>query len=289
MPIIAFVNEKRGTGKTTSSINLAIGLVKLEQNCNSKILLVTLEPKTDGTEGFSRGWNSLIRDSINFKVVGKDWKNLKKYPKSLSACRNIYQATFPSSFDLSKKPSKLHYIPLKGTEGLPSFVSYADMNVCLLKEQITSVINEFKYIIIDAPPSNPYLSKAALVAATHYIIPTKLDGVSNLTHIDKMLRMAKSVRRKLNPNLKLLGILPVNKDIRSSTTILVYKELIENFDNTLFTQIGRNPDTVAYIVKEINKLENNSFSESMKSAFQFDTNPENERFTSEVIQRLLIN
>ena len=154
--IIAFVNQKGGVGKTTSSINLAASLGLL----GKKTLLIDLDPQGNSTTGVgvNKGENKasvyeLLVDRAELKdvIINTPFKNLCVIPASINLAGIDMEL-----IDMSRQN--------------PEFVAQMQ-----LKNQLSKIRDLFDYIIVDCPPSLGLITTNALAAADSVIIPVQCE------------------------------------------------------------------------------------------------------------------
>ena len=147
--IIGVCNQKGGTGKTTTAINLSsfLGLA------GKKTLLIDMDPQGNATSGV--GFNSQEKNSIYDVIMGK--ANLSE---------SIYPTQWPQLYII---PSD---ISLTGGEVELVNIENREMQ---LRNSIEAIRDEFSYIIIDAPPSLGLLTLNALVASDSLVIPVQCE------------------------------------------------------------------------------------------------------------------
>ena len=181
--IIALTNQKGGTGKTTVSVNLSVGLAKRK----FKTLLIDLDPQHNAT--LSLGIDSIDLPASTYEVL-------------------LGEATLGET--LIKTPiSNLSLAPAKVE------LSSADINLAnearyqfTLKESLNPIARQYDYILVDCPPSLGLLTINALVAADDVIIPILCDYLS-LEGLKQLITSIEKVQQGFNPTLKVLGILPI--------------------------------------------------------------------------------
>jgi chromosome partitioning protein len=210
--IIAIANQKGGVGKTTTSVNLATALAAL----GNKTLLIDLDPQGNATTGFD-----------------------------MKAGITIYELLIDSNCNISEAilPTKIKNLDMI-TSGIN--LSGAELELASLQSReykLSSIIKKlthYSYIIIDCPPSLGLLTINAMVAANNLLIPMQcefysLDGLSNL------LRTIKLLKKNLNKNLSIAGILLTMYDKRNKLTEQVENDVRKYLGDLVFkTTIPRN-------------------------------------------------
>ena len=213
--IIVVANQKGGVGKTTTSINLAAAL----QRINYKTLLVDLDSQGNATS--ASGLNRSTEKASVYDVL----MGLKNIEDCFVTSQHDGFTLLPSNSDLMAAE-----IELLNTNNRES----------VLKEKINSISREFDYILIDSPPSMNILTLNALAAANEIIIPVQceyyaLEGMSGL------LESIYKIKEKINPNLQIKGVLRTMFDSRNSLSVEVSAQLKKYFGEKLFwTFIPRN-------------------------------------------------
>ena len=213
--IIVVANQKGGVGKTTTSINLAAAL----QRINYKTLLVDLDSQGNATS--ASGLNRSTEKTSVYDVL----MGLKNIEDCFVTSQHDGFTLLPSNSDLMAAE-----IELLNTNNRES----------VLKEKINSISREFDYILIDSPPSMNILILNALAAANEIIIPVQceyyaLEGMSGL------LESIYKIKETINPNLQIKGVLRTMFDSRNSLSVEVSAQLKKYFGDKLFwTFIPRN-------------------------------------------------
>jgi len=208
--IIGICNQKGGTGKTTTAINLSslLGLA------GKKTLLIDMDPQGNATSGI--GFNSQDKNSIYDVIMGK-----------VRMGESIYPTEWPN---LYISPSD---ISLTGGEVELVNVENREMQ---LQDKIREVKDDFSYIIIDAPPSLGLLTLNALVASDSLIIPVQCEYYA-LEGISKLVNTIELVRERLKPSLEIEGVLLTMGDFRTRLTLQVIEEVRNFFQKKTFNVI----------------------------------------------------
>lgn len=214
--VIALANQKGGVGKTTTSVNLA---ASLHSACKQKVLLVDLDPQGNATMGSGVNKNELSL-TVNDVLLSM-----------ATASEAIIKAT-PGGYDLlpgngDLTAAEITLINQNGRERK-------------LKEALAKVQNDYDFILLDCPPSLNMLTLNALVAADSLLIPMQCEYYA-LEGLSALLQTMNQVKKTVNPNLHIEGILQTMYDPRNRLAQDVAKQLKSHFGNKVYrTVIPRN-------------------------------------------------
>ena len=212
---IAVINQKGGVGKTTTAINLAAGLAL----AGHPTLLVDLDPQGNATTGL--GINKAgLRPTIYHVIVAGDPAEKARKDTLLSDLKLL-----PSDIDLVGAE-----IELVGME----------RREYRLRTALSEVSRGYHFVIIDCPPSLGLLTVNALVAADRVMVPLQCEfyALEGLTHL---LKTVKLVRERLNPGLRIEGIVLTMFDGRTSLALQIRNEVQQYFPGEILeTVIPRN-------------------------------------------------
>ena len=215
--ILAIANQKGGVGKTTTAVNLAAALAE----AGEPVLLIDFDPQGNASTGFGvapqdrgRGSYQLIDDGV---------------PNALDMYKTKYDRLWliPSGPDLVGAEVELASTARREFRLRDALSSWRDSA-------------PFRYILIDCPPSLGLLTLNALVAADDVLVPLQcefyaLEGISGLT------RTIETVRRRLNPTLRLCGVVLTMYDRRNNLSDLVANDARDFFGEWVYdTVIPRN-------------------------------------------------
>lgn len=193
--VIAIANQKGGVGKTTTCVNLGIGLA----NTGKKVLLIDNDPQ--GSLSISLG--QVRPDSLDLTLA--------------SAMRKL----LTSEEQTGKECIMTHY---EGVDFLPANIELSGIELSLvnsnqreviLKNYIEMVKKDYHYILIDCMPSLGMLTVNALSCADSIIIPVQA-GYLPAKGLEQLLQTVGKVRRLINPKLKIDGILLTMVDSRTN-------------------------------------------------------------------------
>jgi chromosome partitioning protein len=201
--VIAIANHKGGVGKTTTAINIAAGLANLKK----RVLLIDLDPQANLTQ-------SLRLTDHEFTVYG----SLKgEYPlRPIEAVKGVHVIT--STLDLSGAE-----IELSAEAG----------REYLLRELLEPIKRMYHYVIIDTAPSLGLLTINALTASDEIIIPMQAEYLA-LQGLSKLIEVVNKIRRRLNKDLTLTGVLITQYDGRRILNRDVVATIENHFRNEMF-------------------------------------------------------
>jgi chromosome partitioning protein len=225
MKIIAIINHKGGTGKTTSTLNIGAGLARAKK----KTLLIDIDPQSNLTEGLGlRDVKVSIYDSI------KDDTALPI--ESISAYLDI----IPSSLDLLG--AEIELVSRLGRE-------------TILKRLLKAVEGKYDYILIDCAPALGMLTVNALVAADTVMIPLEAEYFA-YRGIDRLVSIISDVRKHYNENLTIGGVFITKINPRRIITEQITESIKKYFNDKLFdTSIRINVALVEAQLKGIDIFE----------------------------------
>ncbi|MBR3523203.1 MAG: ParA family protein [Bacilli bacterium] len=215
--IIAFVNQKGGVGKTTSSINLAASLGLL----GKKTLLIDLDPQGNTTTGIGINKGEIkasVYELLTDKAELKDVIVRSEFD-------NLY--VIPASINLAGADMEL--VEIARTQ--QGFVPQRQ-----LKKHLDRISKLFDYIIIDCPPSLNLITTNALTAANSVIIPVQCEFFA-LEGIMQLLNSIVLAQKKLNPNLQIEGVLLTMLDSRTNLGLEVVEEIKSYFKEKVYDTI----------------------------------------------------
>ena len=213
--VIAIANQKGGVGKTTTAVNLSACLGKK----GKKTLLIDIDPQGNSTSGLGvdpRAVELSVYDCI-INDVDMDEVIAKTEFDNLWIC--------PSNINLAGAELEL--------------VAKAEREF-VLKKAISKIKDKYDFILIDCPPSLGLITLNSFAATDSVLVPIQceyyaLEGLSQLTNTIKM------VKKALNPELALEGVLLTMFDARTNLSIQVVDEVKKFFREKVFaTVIPRN-------------------------------------------------
>ena len=224
--ILSIINNKGGTGKTTTTLNLGAALSRKRK----RVLLVDLDSQCNLTSALGIAPGEATMGPVS----------LGKMPLQEAMVEVGKLKLVPSTPHLLDFEQQLNSEP--GRE-------------FILREQLTSVADQFDFILMDCPPSLGTLAVSSLVAADGYIVPMQAENFAFIG-LDRILDAAFKVHNRMNPRLELAGILFVKFSPRTNFSKAVIKSLSENT-----TTIDRLFNT--YIRQDIALMECGAFKQTI--------------------------
>lgn len=215
MKVISIINQKGGVGKTTTVINLGASLALL----NKKTLIVDLDPQGNMTAGLNLPRDLLKQKSTYFSLNEEGRLIDNAIPTNL-------EKLFAVGADSNLAGAEVELVSVVGRE-------------FRLKESMSKGLEDYDYVLIDCPPSLGLLTVNALSASNAYLIPMQAEFFS-MQGLTSIMKTANIVKKHLNPDLDLEGILLTMYDTRSNLSKQVMNEVKQFVGEKLFkTQIPR--------------------------------------------------
>jgi len=208
---LALANQKGGTGKTTVCVNVAAGLVR----ANQRVLVIDLDPQGNATVSLGLRVQPEQPTTAEFLLgqVRLEEVMVDSYLGDLSV--------IPATPDLAHAE-----LEMAGQPKSQFFLRRA-------LQRYQEVLSGFDFLLIDCPPSLSLLTVNGLCASQGVIVPVLCDYLS-LEGLSHLLETLEQLRRKLNPHLEILGILPNMVDYRLRLTEESLQLLKERFKDLLF-------------------------------------------------------
>lgn len=198
-------NQKGGVGKTTTAVNLSVGVAKAGQ----RTLLIDLDPQCNATSGVglrpAENHPLLLEQPLSESLLDTAWKELKLLPGS----RNFS--------DVDR---------LEGEQG----------DAAILKQHLDAGMNAFDFVFIDCPPSLGQLTQAALSASTEVLMPIQCEFYA-MEGLTQMIHVIRDVMHRGDGRLAFGGILLTMYDPSLELTHEVDAEVREFFGDIVFETV----------------------------------------------------
>lgn len=213
--VISVCNQKGGTGKTTSAINVAAYLALL----GKKVILLDLDPQGNATSGSGINKHDVKKSTYHVLLEELDIKEILHKTE----IKDLFLA--PANLDLTG--AEVELVSALGRE-------------YRLKRAIQKEKDNFDFFIIDSPPSLGLLTINSLSAADSVLVPVQCEYYA-LEGVTQLVNTVKLVKDNLNPNLHLEGVLLTMADFRTNLTKEVIQEVRNHFKDKVYqTIIPRN-------------------------------------------------
>lgn len=210
--IICIANQKGGVGKTTTTINLSAALCQI----GLKVLIVDLDPQGNASSGLGVKKYENQDNNIYHALVGQ--KTVDQVMQKTSVERLFIAPANPD---------------LVGAE-----IELVDMShrEYRLKTALATVADKFDYIFIDCPPSLGLLTVNALSSANSFLVPLQCEYYA-LEGLSQLLNTAGIIKKNLNPEMKIEGIVLTMYDARNNLSHQVVNEIQSHFGEKVFKSI----------------------------------------------------
>ena len=219
--VIAITNQKGGVGKTTTTFNLGVALAKQ----GKRVLVVDVDPQSNLTT--YAGWydeNELKYTLTDLMEQSMNDEEIKTKESILHHSENV--DLIPSNLSLS---------------ALENSLTYAMSREYTLRNCLSSIKDDYDYILLDCQPSLGMLTINALASANSVIIPVQSEYFA-LRGMTDLFKIINKVRRQINPTLKIEGALLTLVDSRANLPKEIATQLKDNYGSMLKlfnTQIPR--------------------------------------------------
>ena len=209
--IITIGNQKGGTGKTTTTVNLSSALAET----GKKILIVDADPQGNATSGVGINKNELEKTAYEALL------------NRVSAKEVVINTNFPN----------LDIIPCNiNLTGAEIELVGALSRETRLKKALECIRDKYDYIFIDSPPSLGLLTLNSLVCSDSIIIPIQCEFYA-LEGVSQLINTIQLIKDGLNANLKIEGVLLTMADYRTNLTNEVTSEIKNYFKDEVYNTI----------------------------------------------------
>lgn len=209
--IISICNQKGGTGKTTTTVNLSAALAEL----GKKILIIDADPQGNATSGVGVNKNELelsVYDVLLHKATAEQ-----------AIVKNVFSGLDILPCNISLTGAEIELVGALSRE-------------TRLKKAIEILSDQYDFLFIDSPPSLGLLTLNSLVASQSIIVPIQCEFYA-LEGVSQLLNTLNLVKDGLNPGLAIEGVLLTMADYRTNLTNEVINEIRQYFKDKVFSTI----------------------------------------------------
>ena len=209
--VIAVFNQKGGVGKTTTNVNLSASIAKM----GKKVLVLDLDPQGNSTSGYGIEKNE-VESTIYEVLINND---------------NIEEAIIKTEFeniDIVASATELAGAEIEFTS--------VEEREYILKKAIDKVKDNYDYIFIDCPPSLGMLTINCLTAVDSVLIPIQCEYYA-LEGVSQLMETISLIKRSLNPDLEIQGVVLSMFDGRANLSIQVVEEVKKYFKGRVYTTL----------------------------------------------------
>ena len=211
--IIAVANQKGGVGKTTTCVNLCCAL----HRAGRRVLLCDADPQGNATSAMGVDKNRMKAGTYNVLIDGAE--------AGSAIVTTKYGDLLPSNKSLSGAVIEL--VDMEDREHV-------------MGRALEGLRSRYDYILIDCPPSLELLTLNGLVAADTVLIPVQCEYFA-LEGLSDLMSTIRLIKRKLNPQLQIEGVVLTMYDGRTNLSLQVASEVKKYFkEKVMATVIPRN-------------------------------------------------